>query len=302
MKVAGPWQWVMAGVLLVGIALCAVTLYHGISVGGVAIEYSARPVMGILLSATLAVVSACWLWQLIVFTGAGVSIGWRQSLVGLSALLIGKYIPGKVFGLIGRVATITPLVGVRRASVFAIVEQAAVVLGLTLIGAMAWAHSKSLAFYWMFIGVAIIAVVVVPRAVGLAMLGRTTRWPRVQALLEVLIRFSPLRNLRLLVCALLAVLGTVMTSVFVPELLGVGLSEGGGYWFVFAYSVAIIAGMVAVFMPAGIGAREAVFVALAQPVMTFEQAAAVAAALRLVNVTVDAAVGLVGLALLRFGR
>ena len=85
----------------------------------------------------------------------------------------------------------------------------------------------------------------------------------------------------------------------VAELVGIQVGWEQAVWLTGAYAGSILMGMVAFILPGGIGAREAAFVWLSATVLDTETALALAAALRLVNVAFDLAMGALGAVLAR---
>lgn len=210
-----------------------------------------------------------------------------DAFVDLGVSAIGKYLPGKVAGLLGRGAytdgKLRPSVGKAALSVS---EQLICLWGgLALLCAFALASRESGAIAVLVLCATAPTIAVLP----FALCARSHRL-RGSRLFGPVLSMALHANL-LLVFGYLVLwtlnalpfiaLVTVIPSLGTPELIHVGM----------AFVAAVIVGWLAFVVPAGIGVREAAFVALAPSSLGWEQATSLIALHRGLSTTFDVALG-----------
>lgn len=254
---------------------------------------SAAAILALLLVAWLCGVAA---WRQLFHAFTGGSLDWRLALRQSGLLLVGKYIPGGIFGLLARASdsregeSRTQLLGI------GIYEQ---------IGTITVVFASGL--------VLMAAALLHPIWLGLV---PAAPWAGLLAILAAhgLLKKLPLRgvlraatdvkalapSLRPLLASLYITLASTLAwsgvvawmanDIFVlPTMEAVGLAG--------AFSVAVTAGVLAFFTPGGIGIREFSMFGLASLWLPAPQALALTAVLRLLAALLDLVAGLTALAL-----
>lgn len=226
------------------------------------------------------------------------TVSWGATLVGIAALMLGKYLPGKVAGLAGRALTISAKAGLVSAGILTAIEQLYLVAGLIVFSALA-SHALPGSEYqsWLWVApVVALLTIIGPKLSELWLECLGSRIQHVLELTSVLRRLSPLTSLSLLSLAVIISAAVCAPAWLLPEMLSIEVQPEARRFLVAAYGVSIMAGMVTLILPGGIGAREAAFVLLAQSVLTLEVAMVAAALLRLINVSADLIIGAIGFA------
>ena len=245
-------------------------------------------------------------WQQVMRFYGGERIRLVDAARHLALLLLGKYLPGGIWGFAARLAdtaTHRPLLHMVAAG---IAEQWLGLASLSLLSIAGIAAAETKEISWL-----LIAFLVPPIAIGTLVLVQACVRRFSQVLPEKLQQFKALpatlaRRRPLWGAAVLSTLQQALTlalvagvafSIFsldVPFALGVAGT----------YGLAVVAGILVVFMPGGILVREGVFVALSSHWLRPDQAIAFAAALRLVFTASDLFAGIMagGLQLTRMRR
>lgn len=265
-------------------------LLHG-SLGGFAAEISWVPLVlsGAGMFGLIVTMSEIWR-RLAQHLGAGPvspALGLHIHIVGW----IGRYIPGKVAGMFGKVL-LAERHGLGRAP-----------------SASAVAHEQ---LYFFVVGAVLAALLqlpIQPLALVLAVpLGLTAvsglLWFSLTHLVSLLGRVSqhlPLASppsfwTHLILTYAYSVPHLLVGAGFYLMLQSIGVSEIGLLQAVGILTAAHVAGMLAFFVPAGVGAREAALTALLSPHLGLDQALAVAAVARLWATTCDGIAGLYSVA------
>lgn len=253
---------------------------------------------GLAVMAAYTLVYGLTLWLLLRSLDRTVPVGRGVGIFLVAAL--GRYVPGKVAAVAGaawmlaRAGVSLPL-GVGVVFVHAVLTS---VLGLAF-GSLAMLNQTGqemvpLWGVWIGLGIAVCLVALYPpafiAAVNMALRlvrrapieHRPERGPLLAAIALVVVRYVGLGTTAWLMAA--AVLG----------------APAGQWWlFMAAATVAQVAGFVAFFAPAGVGVREGVYLLMLGPVIGMEWATLTALLLRLAQVVVDAAAGLLGTWLVR---
>lgn len=293
----GRWKkWTVSALLFLGLLACLALLIKLIPELQLRLHLSVQACSLLILFYSLAIGLSALLWRDLVRTCTDVMVAWSQTMVGIAALMLGKYLPGKVAGLTGRVLTISPKTGVIRAGFVTALEQGYMLAGLVVFSAVAsLALPNVTATMWVFLVPLIGAVIsLAPRIAMLCLQGSLARKKFAPELRALLHKLDPLTSLRFLVVAVIIAAAVCAPAWILPDILSLQVSLGERFILMAAYSISIVAGMMAIILPGGIGAREAAFVFITQSVLTLEVAIAAAALLRLINVVADLTIGILG--------
>lgn len=239
--------------------------------------------------------------RLLASLGRGLSYPATFAAVWVATLA--KYVPGKVTGLAGA-AWMFRQRGVpapEALSVVAVVQGLSVVLGLVVAAPLAFwqpvVRRLPVAWLWCGVLVAAAAVCVHPR-VFRAIMNRLLRALKRQELQA----FPAVGDYVPPVAILLANQVLAGTALWlVARSLG-PVSPAWLPFFISASALAITAGLLAIFAPAGLGVREGILLIVLGPVIGGGLAAVAVACLRVLQTLVDAAMAAAGAALLRSVR
>lgn len=293
-----PWRrWMLTALLWLGLLLCAMVLRrYGADVAGVLGRLHGGIVaacIGLMLVILLAGASA---WVQTVRAIAGVHLSVAAALRQVGMLLVGKYIPGGVFGFLARVYDSDHADARGRLVAAGLFEQALGLFTVTASGLVLWT-----AAFWRQPAALLGLAVVPPVAMAICRLAfaalRRMGWQRLQVAVDQIHEASAERG-RLLRTAWLTQVTVLGWAAIVALVAGAGfgldpmaaLGVAGGF------SLAVTAGMLALFAPGGIGVREAGVVLLSGPWLDAPTALVLAAALRILSVAFDLFAG--GVALL----
>lgn len=292
-------QWTTAALLLLGVALCVVVLFKLSGERVFSLRMAPLAIGAITLCYAIAIVLNSLLWSGLVHAITGINVSARVALVGLAALMIGKYVPGKVVGLIGRGSTLAGKVSPGQAATLTLLEQTYLATGLGLLSVLAAVTQPGLSNWAPAVPAVMLFLAFGPRVVKGFLLRAGLQEQRLHTVLDWLTEIQPLTSLRLMAFALFGAAAVVTVAWFAPILLGMSLEPDVRLALVGAYTLAIAAGMLTLVLPGGIGAREGTFVLLARPWLDPEEALGLAALLRIINVVADLTVGFAGLIALR---
>ncbi|MCP5149473.1 MAG: flippase-like domain-containing protein [Ectothiorhodospiraceae bacterium] len=237
-----------------------------------------------------------WRWCLAATSGASPGLG--LALVNVSYMLVAKYLPGKVWGVLARVA-LAPSAGVTATAVVraSVAEQMLTIWAGMVVG------GSALALPWLsplaIVACALLALALTPLAVStaLSMLGVLVRLvPALRRRVDPThlgLRLAATQALRVVMPYLVSwviIVGCValLTHAIASTPAREAIAVGG------AYAVGTLAGFVVLLAPGGIGVRESAFVLLSLPFIEARDAIAVAAALRIWTTAGDVAAGLLG--------
>lgn len=296
---SAAWSWlrvayVFAVVLAIGWAL----IRAGVDFGPVS-RFLVLPQAVLMVVAWITMVLVLGLlWKAWLGWAEGARLVAREWLPVQAMAWAGRYLPGKVGLLMGKLAMARhPRLGVRAISLSVLVEQlsfvvsgacvALLLLDPTLLADGPWMPPGIEAHRWLWSSVGVLAAVCV-LAVAVAMCARAlscgpSGLKAAKALALLLPHALP---------HLLVGLGfSALASAVYPELADVALAHK-----VAVLALAHVAGVLAVFAPAGIGVRELVLAVGLGGVLPMEDALLLAALLRVLTLIADGAV--VALALL----
>lgn len=219
-----------------------------------------------------------WKIYLLAFTGRLPS--WRTAIRQVGLLLIGKYVPGGVFGFIAR---IYDQANASRRQLFwaGVTEQAvAITMSLVVGGALYFSAIHTPKLLFLVLAFPLLAVV------GVALLHRFL------ALLpwaQKYISSTPPSWRRLFFAILIQLMQVVTWAGLVvmlsQQFYGIGAQASLGV--AGAFLVAVAAGMIVILVPGGIGVREAALVALSSSWIGVSSAIFLAACLRLLSSLLD---------------
>lgn len=284
------WILVRQAILWVGLLLCGYALWRVRTSAGDAI--SQVQISGWLLIGgclTLSWMFAVMAWRHYLWAYADQDPGWRVSMRQVGLILVGKYLPGGVFGFLARLYD-QPLAPRRQLFWAGLVEQ---VVGVGILGALGGVLliSGLLGTGWLILAFLLPPFAIVGVA-GLHFLASSLPWVRER------IGSTPFPSSRTLLPAV--VLQLLQQGVWVALIVVLGGElfslSGFAVWGVAgAFLLAVGLGMLVVFIPGGIGVREAVFMVLASCWIEVHQAILLAAMLRLLAVCLDAGSGAISL-------
>jgi uncharacterized membrane protein YbhN (UPF0104 family) len=295
----GRWAiWAVTALLFAGLLACLIVLINLIPKLQLQLVFPAKTNCLLLLSYSAAVGLSGILWKNLVRTCTGSVVDWSKVLVGIAAVLLGKYLPGKVVGLTGRLLTVSVKTGVVPATLVTVLEQSYVLAGLLIFAAIASVALPGESQKLWALAVPILGVVIayLPYVCELAL---RRFWAQGEFIIEfraLLATLSPLSSLRFLMLAVAIAAAVCAPAWLLPSILGMELSLGGRAALMAAYSLSIVLGMMALILPGGIGVREGAFVMMTQSLLTLDAAIAAAALLRLINVVADLIIGCLGFA------
>lgn len=237
-------------------------------------------------------------WQHNLRMTVGVPIGFLVALRHSAMLLVGKYLPGKIWGVVARERDLAST-GCTSQQVYTAtyIEQlltlhSGAVLGLWalfLIDRPGWWQASLLAL-------SVVSLIIIPQSHRLLMRwlgggGSGSRWQGTARLLDNL-SLSVVSYVKLFAGYLLQwlALGGILVTL---QLVTTGVWPAGPQLvlLVGVNAIAMIAGFLALFSPGGIGIREGVMVALLTPSLGLSQAMILSIAMRLVMVTADLVIG-----------
>jgi len=268
--------------MLLGVGVCAVSLarLHEQQT----IEWSRAPgVIAIGLAGVgcaLAAMSFAWSRYLRALSGPGLSF--PQSLHQVAMMLVGKYVPIMIGGVLARVSDNAGRVGPGVVVLATLAEQLGAVLAALAIGAIAYALALipsilPLLVATQLLGYRMIPIIVQRLMEWLSLLLRK-RFRSIPASLPVL-RPSDLRAAIALQFVQWLGLGVFVAATAV--LVMPGVSSVTLLVICGAYATAVVVGIAVVVLPGGLGVREAAFVGLSASALAPQDALQLALALRI---------------------
>ncbi len=250
--------------LIIGLAFAGVYLRHELG----RVDHPLHLSTGSLVSA-LVLQTAFWLltsalWKQIVAEVSGSSISLKESFFQLCLVSIGKYLPGKVWGMVARASHMKRRHGITQEQVitatyyeqFFLFCSAALLVAALLVGiyGTAWA--------WAWVGLATAGAVIGQRynKTVVVLISRLYVWAGRKGKQDVVIgRLAPRTYYFLLLSyvAVWAILGLVFSCVYFT-FFSAPVTYSAIPSMMIANTVGITAGFLAIFAPGGIGVREAV--------------------------------------------
>lgn len=235
-------------------------------------------IVGLMGASWLALVMA---WKSMVLGYTGVPLAFARSARHLSLLLLGKYLPGGIWGFTARLADTPNEQQMSRLAIAGAFEQWAGLSTLASIALFAWLHVETGYPFLVLLPVVPYVAVAGWRAFVAALL-RMRAWLKWRVLEHATVAAVPWR--RLVGAAVLTAAHQIaqLTMVVLLSRSGLGLAWGDAMLVASLYGMATTVGILVVVVPGGIVVREGVFVALAAGVLSADQALAFAALVRLV--------------------
>ena len=281
-------------VLVAGLVFCGLALWKlGPAVGDVARRIGPSLGVAVLFALAVAWFLAIAAWRVFVRAFAGKCLPWPQAIRQSGLLLVGKYVPGGVFGFLARHQDATTEVVPRQAMVAGLYEQVLTVLTPSAAGGVVYLAARSSQPALLLLLLLLpMALVVSLRMGGGLILRLPIGFVRGMALGSgwATARFRLLLTGEVwMLAATLVWLGVVAAVAYFGFQLGAYAAMGVAG----AFGVAVGAGMLVVIAPGGIGAREAALVVLASAWITGPSAVLLALVLRLLSMLLDLAAGLV---------
>ncbi|WP_298580307.1 lysylphosphatidylglycerol synthase domain-containing protein [uncultured Luteimonas sp.] len=274
--------WIRRSILWLGLALCLYAVWQAHAhIGDEVRRIDAQTwiLLSVLLGLSWFLAVAAWRQYLAAYTGDRAA--WRLAVRQIGILLVGKYVPTGVFGFVARLYD-EP--GARRGPLLwaGIAEQSIGVAmpvcfgGLLLLLAHT-GHPAWIALVPVLPAFALGGLLILHRVAGrIPLLRRYPNGPEPG-------RLRALQAAALQLGVQVAWAGAIL--VLVSALFGVDPYAACGV--AGAFGLAIAAGMLVVFVPGGIGVREAVLIGLAAPWLGTSQALFVAGLLRIFSTVVD---------------
>ena len=294
------WAW---------LALSGFVLFSLVYVVRYFIEQSQSLHESVQISLTAALVIICiyctyWFsavisWQVIVAHVSGRQPGLTNSFIHLALLSVGKYLPGKIWGVAARTARMKlENIAASDALIATCYEQLATVHSAVLVCALVTLTLVPGLVSVLLALAAAASLFVIPfiEAKALPALGRFMRRADDDAIYS---RSIPARKYLFFVLLYSVVWlfnGLVFAGVYLA-FVSPALSAGILLFLVLANTVSIVTGFFALFAPAGIGVREGVSVAIMSPVIGWEQALLLALLFRLWSVAGELCVAMFALLL-----
>lgn len=298
-------RFAVSGLLWGGLLLCGVAvqshwhesnrLLSAFGLGGAAIIGMAFLVIWLLAVAS---------WRQVVAACSGQEIPWIAAARHLTLLLLGKYIPGGVWGFIARLSASTAYGSPAAMVVAGLAEQWVGLAMVSLLGGVALLAAY-LKYGALMLGAVLFPLVVVVSlriAVGIFRWFAEympKRWRRAASSVAEL-----QLSWKMLWAAVLTMFQVILSLGIVAAVASVafGLDPYATLAVAGSYGVGIMVGIVAIFMPGGILVREAVFVVLCRDWITPAEAIALAGGLRLIFTAFDLSAGAGGVLLQLRGR
>ncbi len=240
-------------------------------------------------------------WQRVLLQTTGIKMPLKECFSQNALLLVGKYIPGKIWGMVARVHQLKKFgINVNSSLHATYLEQLnSLHVGLVF-GAVCWLMAIDHEFRWLALFFSLVSLIVVPI------------WH--ESIFRVLFKIvpdkwrdrfqvytgidMPVRDYLLLACLyfmewLLA--GVIAVFIFIV-MIGEAPSLNFSWMLIGSNSVSMVAGFIAIFAPAGIGVREVVNGEMLLSVLTITEVAGLVILLRCWSVSTDIILG--GIALI----
>lgn len=286
-------------VFVTGLVICVVYLFRLLSTDIVQWHFNPTAILAIIFTYAVAMISVALGWREMIDATTGHKVGLAASIVGQASLMIGKYIPGKIVGLAGRASSLTGNLLVSQAIALALIEQAVMIIGLLIVGMLAHAISYNASISLVASIIVLLVVFTSPFLFSRRVAFFRSEHHLLKPIFDILSKLNVVSLSKLLTLSIISATSICATTWFIPDLLTIPLDTSARLGLVMAYALGVISGMMAFILPGGIGAREATFIYLASPWLCTPEAVAVAAALRVINVSVDLVAGTAGAMFIR---
>lgn len=285
-----PWRaFALRVVLWVGLLLCVAAVWQGARVTHIqwrSMSFGNWILFTGGLVAALVMGVGGWRETLHAFTG--VRIPWSAAVRQTGLLLVGKYLPGGVFGFVARMMDDQRMPRGQRVGA-GLVEQAVSLMAVVLVGAVLFTAAKT---SMPMIALMLLLLPAVLYALALAALAlwrhAEQRYPRLGVMAGVVLHPASLRRASI-IATFQALTWATLAALMAHWLFDLGFVPSMGIGG--AFGLAVGAGMVALFAPGGIGIREGALVILCAPFMGAAPSLVLAAILRLASAMLDIVAG-----------
>lgn len=245
--------------------------------------------------------AASWAWRMVVRDFAGVRISLAHCFGQIALVLVGKYLPGKLWGMAIRIKDLTRQgAGGYQAFVCSYVEQLVSIHAALVLGGIGWLFQAKPP-YWEA-GVALLVLSPLPVTAlhnflvhFLGILPK--RFKRLEAFGAVRIPLSSYLGLFGVYLLEWITVGGVLVGILMTVQSPV-LDASQVLFLLSANALAFVAGFIAFFAPGGIGVREGVLVAMLSGSMSLAEAVNIAILYRVWLVLADALAGLFSIGLI----
>lgn len=237
--------------------------------------------------AVVFLLSISWLalvvaWQLAVLHFAGEPLSAARAARHLSLLLLGKYLPGGVWGFTARLADTPAEHTMAKLAVAGVFEQWAGISTLILMASILWLQANIGQPVVMVLMLVVPYVVITGWRMVVGMCARVRAWLPWGRIRYVEVKSQA--RARLLGSATFTALhqAAQLSLVAVLSKFGLEMSWPDAWLIASLYGAAISVGMLVIIVPGGIVVREGVFIALVGSVLSPDQALGFSALLRLI--------------------
>ena len=279
--------WLKRVVLWFGLLLCIYALWHARALAGDAIGRVSMVVwtfIGSLLVSSWLLAAMTWRQYLLAYTGHEPSMYLAMRQLGL--LLVGKYVPGGVFGFLARLYD-QPSVPRERLFWAGLAEQAVGIAVPIALGGVLYLSAQQKHMGWLGLAL-LLPPVAVAGVWALHHMAGMMPWLRRYAGNSLEPSWRELLTATVLQLTQ-QIVWVVVIVVLVRALFGLqpyaALGVAGAFW------LAVAAGMLVIFSPGGIGVREVALVGMASPWLGTTQAIFLSALLRIVSSLLDVSAG-----------
>lgn len=287
------WRLAVKGLLVLGLALAILKMAQ-VWVGvRVVVHYPELLIFSFIFQLG-SVVAAAIVWRRSLWQITGMALTGRRSVAHIGILLVAKYVPGKVWGMLARgMALQRSALSPGQIALATLLEQLAFLASGCMAMAVGWCLTPwgwylalSLVLAWLFC------------PLGIGLFGRMITWVpgRMGSFLTMVAdgKHSVCSRSFLMLCALSfgewMVYGSVLFCIIAS--LGGDLSLALVGVICAAVPASQFSGMIVLFLPGGIGVREGVLVFYLQPVLGMETALTAAVVLRIADTLRDVAIGI----------
>jgi uncharacterized membrane protein YbhN (UPF0104 family) len=285
-------QLVSGALFIAGLAFCVVSLIRTQAEHPVVLSVTAPAAIAFLAFAIAALGARAGAWRRYVRAFIGTEPGLADAAYQSWLMLVAKYVPIMIAGFVARVASYAAHAPAHRVVLATLTELMGAVGAATLIGLGCLAIFRFPLGTPAIVAAALVGAWLVPRVL-IQLLDLVARWRHLGPVRSVFaIGLENQRELRaafaMQLLQWLALGGFVATSAHVvaPALAAPVLLAICG-----AYALAVVLGIAIVFLPGGIGAREAAFVWLASAFVDTPEALRLAMALRVAMSLLDLIAG-----------
>ena len=245
-------------------------------------------VAAVLLHAVYLALSA-EVWRRMVRMVAGRKVAYADAYMQMAAVAVGKYVPGKVWGFVARVAQLRrDNIPAHQSVAGSVVEQILVIAGagIVIIGAALVAFAEYRVYVIAF-GVLLVAALVLASRNVPALLRRFGRSREGDRPIQYARYSAPRLLLFSLAYAVLWFISGAILAIIYFATFGAAVTAEAVAAIVIANTVGFIAGFLAVFAPGGLGVREAATVIVLTPLLPVREVIVAAIALRALIVLFD---------------